>query len=90
MSEQEEKQNKLNQFDQFEEEVQNILDPYKLLIVFKRSFMAMLLISLITFIGVIIYIRYAKPVYESSSIIQLENNNRTNSLGILSSNRIFP
>ncbi|SFX45764.1 exopolysaccharide transport family protein [Cytophaga hutchinsonii] len=86
MSEQEEKQNKLNQFDQFEEEVQNILDPYKLLIVFKRSFMAMLLISLITFIGVIIYIRYAKPVYESSSIIQLENNNRTNSLGILSSN----
>src|SRR4051812_16550196 len=85
MPDQEEKQERLNQFDQFEEEVQNILDPYKLLIVFKRSFLAMTLISLLTLGGVILYIRYAKPIYESSSIIQLENNNRTNSLGILAS-----
>ncbi|WP_018341444.1 polysaccharide biosynthesis tyrosine autokinase [Cytophaga aurantiaca] len=67
---------------QFEEEVQNILDPYKLLVVFKRSFIAMALIFLITMSGVFLFIRYAKPVYESNSLIKLENGNRTNSLGL--------
>ncbi len=72
----------INQYGQYEEEVQNILDPYKLLIVFKKSFLAMALISILTFAGAIIFIRYAKPVYESNAIIKLENENRTNSLGL--------
>lgn len=67
---------------QFEEEVQNILDPYKLLVVFKRSFIAMALIFLITMSGVFLFIRYAKPIYESNALIKLENGNRTNSLGL--------
>lgn len=73
---------------QFDEEVQNILDPYKLLIVFKKSLLAMCLISIITILGVIIFIRYAKPVYESHSTIKLENTNRTNSLGLTSTGRM--
>ncbi len=77
-----------NSFGQYEEEVQNILDPYKLLIVFKKSFIAMALIGVFTLMGVIIFIRYAKPVYESSSTIKLENNNRTNSLGLSNSGRL--
>jgi len=68
--------------NQFEEEVQNILDPYKLLVVFKRSYIAMALIFLCTMSGVFLFIRYAKPVYESSALIKLENTNRTNSLGL--------
>ncbi|WP_299249641.1 polysaccharide biosynthesis tyrosine autokinase [uncultured Cytophaga sp.] len=68
--------------NQFEEEVQNILDPYKLLIVFKRSYIAMALIFLCVMSGVFLFIRYAKPVYESSALIKLENTNRTNSLGL--------
>jgi len=71
-----------NQFGQYEEEVQNILDPYKLLIVFKKSLFAMALIFAFTLVGVLIFIRYAKPVYESSATIKLENDNRTNSLGL--------
>jgi tyrosine-protein kinase Etk/Wzc len=71
-----------NQFAQYEEEVQNILDPYKLLIVFKKSLFAMALIFVFTLVGVLIFIRYAKPVYESSATIKLENDNRTNSLGL--------
>jgi capsular exopolysaccharide synthesis family protein len=67
---------------QFEEEVQNILDPYKLLIVFKRSFIAMALIFLVTMSFVFLFIRYAKPIYESNALIKLENSNRTNSLGL--------
>lgn len=67
---------------QFEEEVQNILDPYKLLVVFKRSFIAMALIFLITMSAVFLFIRYAKPIYESNALIKLENGNRTNSLGL--------
>ena len=67
---------------QFEEEVQNILDPYKLLIVFKRSFIAMALIFIVTMSCVFLFIRYAKPIYESNALIKLENSNRTNSLGL--------
>ena len=67
---------------QFEEEVQNILDPYKLLVVFKRSFIAMALIFLVTMSCVFLFIRYAKPIYESNALIKLENGNRTNSLGL--------
>ena len=67
---------------QYEEEVQNILDPYKLLVVFKRSFFAMALIFLITMSGVFLFIRYAKPIYESNALIKLENGNRTSSLGL--------
>lgn len=73
-----------DQFGQFEEEVQNVLDPYKLYVVFKKSFLAMALIFIMTFIGVLLFIRYVKPVYESSSTIKLENSNRTNSLGLTS------
>ncbi|HSY61519.1 MAG TPA: Wzz/FepE/Etk N-terminal domain-containing protein, partial [Cytophaga sp.] len=73
---------------QFEEEVQNILDPYKLLVVFKRSFIAMALIFLVTMSGVFLFIRYAKPIYESNALIKLENSNRTNSLG-LSTNGVY-
>lgn len=77
--------NKSQIFDggnQFEEEVQNILDPYKLLVVFKKSYIAMAMIFLLTLSGVFLFIRYAKPVYESSALIKLENSNRTNSLGL--------
>ncbi|MGN6646777.1 MAG: polysaccharide biosynthesis tyrosine autokinase [Cytophaga sp.] len=77
-----------NSFGQYEEEVQNILDPYKLLIVFKKSLIAMALIGVFTLMGVIVFIRYAKPVYESSSTIKLENNNRTNSLGLSNTGRL--
>jgi tyrosine-protein kinase Etk/Wzc len=67
---------------QFEEEVQNILDPYKLLVVFKKSFIAMALIFLVTMSCVFLFMRYAKPIYESNALIKLENTNRTNSLGL--------
>lgn len=69
---------------QFDEEIQNVFDPYKLVIVFKKSLIAMGLISIVTLLGVVIFIRYAKPIYESTSTIKLENTNRTNSLGLSS------
>lgn len=64
---------------QFDEEIQNVFDPYKLVIVFKKSLIAMGLISIVTLLGVVIFIRYAKPIYESTSTIKpSKNTNRTN------------
>ncbi|MBC7450803.1 MAG: hypothetical protein H7259_04880, partial [Cytophagales bacterium] len=74
-------QQSLNILSQMDAEVQNDFDPYKLLIVFKRSIPAMILILVLAIAGVFLFLRYAKPIYQSSVVFKLQPDNRSNSLG---------
>ncbi len=56
------------------------IDPYIVLYVFKRSIIISIIYFLLCIIGALIYLRYTPPLYRASSVIQLKEESNANIL----------
>ncbi len=56
------------------------IDPYIILYVFKRSIIISIIYFVICTVLALIYIRYTPPIYKASSIIQIKDDNNANAL----------
>lgn len=56
------------------------IDPYIILYVIKRSIIISIIYFIVCIALALIYIRYTPPVYKASSIIQIKDDNNTNAL----------
>ena len=71
----------LNNLENSQADAPSTIDPGKILRIVKKSFIWLILIILITNSAAFVFLRYTKPVYQSSSIMKLEIESDASVLG---------